>query len=141
VCYSVPHSGSRLADWGWQLRFVGGAPARSVQRLRTGGEGREGADADAFVRSLVERKKLPVLSFGEGRPTKVVYIKTRVVDLASAHPGYGEFVVLDDHDHIAVCKPRNVKDPAYTHLEAFLDSLLRKIAKERADKDGGGVLG
>ena len=34
--YSVPHAGSRLADWGWYLRYVGGAPAGHVRHLKTG---------------------------------------------------------------------------------------------------------
>lgn len=36
VFYSVPHAGSRLADWGWSLRYIGGSPAKHVQHLKTG---------------------------------------------------------------------------------------------------------
>lgn len=36
VFYSVPHAGSRLADWGWYLRYVGGSPAKHVRQLKTG---------------------------------------------------------------------------------------------------------
>ena len=36
VFYSVPHAGSRLADWGWILRYVGGSPAKHVRQLKSG---------------------------------------------------------------------------------------------------------
>ena len=42
VFYSVPHAGSRLADWGWYLRYIGGSPAKHVRHLKTGASpGRE----------------------------------------------------------------------------------------------------
>ena len=36
VFYSVPHAGSRLADWGWILRYGGGSPAKHVRQLKRG---------------------------------------------------------------------------------------------------------
>ncbi len=46
---------------------------------------------------------------------------------------YGEFVVLDQHDHISVCKPHDPSDPAYARLMAFLHARVRALKRERAD--------
>ncbi|KAI7843159.1 hypothetical protein COHA_003143 [Chlorella ohadii] len=130
VFYSVPHAGSRLADWGWYLRYIGGAPAKHVQQLKTGPHLEE---LNAAVRAMCKSGQLPVLSFSEGQPTKLGYIPTHVVPHESAYPGYGDFVVLHDHDHISVCKPSDQADPAYAKLMAFLHARVRTLRKERAD--------
>ncbi|KFM25668.1 Protein SERAC1 [Auxenochlorella protothecoides] len=118
VSYAVPHSGSRLADLGWQLRYVGGFPAGAVAHLKTSELHLE--DVNAAVRGMHRRGGLAVLSFGEGKPTRVAYIKTLVVPLESAYPGYGEFFVLPSHDHISACKPTDRSDAAYAKALDFL---------------------
>lgn len=45
---------------------------------------------------------------------------------------YGEFVVLRQHDHISVCKPRDRGDPAYARLMAFLHARAREARLARA---------
>lgn len=122
VFYSVPHAGSRLADWGWTLRYVGVSPAKAVAHLTTG------PHVDALnnaVRGLA-RAGLPILSFSEGLPTQLAYVKTHIVPHESAYPGYGEFVVLHEHDHISVCKPRDKEDPSYAVLIKFLKTVAEK---------------
>lgn len=117
VFYSVPHAGSKLADWGWTLRYIGASPSKAVAHLKTGPHLEE---MNATVRDLCRRGKLAVLSFSEGLPTQVSYLSTHIVPHESAYPGYGEFVVLPNHDHITVCKPNNQQDPAYSVLVNFL---------------------
>ncbi len=124
VFYSVPHAGSRLADWGWTLRYVGVSPAKAVAHLTTG------PHVDALnnaIRSLA-RAGLPVLSFSEGLPTQLAYVKTHIVPHESAYPGYGEFVVLHEHDHISVCKPKDKEDPSYAVLIKFLKERVKTAA-------------
>ncbi len=126
VFYSVPHAGSRLADWGWTLRYVGVSPAKAVAHLTTG------PHVDALnnaVRGLA-RAGLPVLSFSEGLPTQLAYVKTHIVPHESAYPGYGEFVVLHEHDHISVCKPRDKEDPSYAVLIKFLKERVQAVAEK-----------
>ena len=125
VFYSVPHAGSKLADFGWSLRYVGASPAKHVLHLKTGPHLET---LNAAVRGLA-RSGLPVLSFSEGLPTQLSYVKTHIVPHESAYPGYGDFVVLDDHDHISVCKPRDQQDPAFDVLVKFL--IERVAAVER----------
>lgn len=122
VFYSVPHAGSRLADWGWTLRYVGVSPAKAVAHLTTGPH----VDAlNKAVRGLA-RAGLPILSFSEGLPTQLAYMKTHIVPHESAYPGYGEFIVLHEHDHISVCKPKNKEDPSYALLIKFLKTVAEK---------------
>uniref|UniRef100_A0A1D1ZP86 Uncharacterized protein n=1 Tax=Auxenochlorella protothecoides TaxID=3075 RepID=A0A1D1ZP86_AUXPR len=131
VSYAVPHSGSRLADLGWQLRYVGGFPAGAVAHLKTSELHLE--DVNAAVRGMHRRGGLAVLSFGEGKPTRVAYIKTLVVPLESAYPGYGEFFVLPSHDHISACKPTDRSDAAYAKALDFLGRCARSAARRRAE--------
>ena len=65
---------------------------------------------------------LPALSFAEGVPTHVQRLlpKVVVVPPESAYPGFGDFVMLSDMDHIAVCKPPTPDHPAYARLMEFL---------------------
>ncbi|EFN53770.1 hypothetical protein CHLNCDRAFT_136410 [Chlorella variabilis] len=133
VFYSVPHAGSRLADWGWSLRYIGGSPAKHVQHLKTGHHQEE---LNAAVRAMCKSGRLPVLSFSEGLPTKLGLFPTQVVPHESAYPGYGDFVVLAQHDHISVCKPWDTSDPAYARLLAFLHARVRALRLARADAAG-----
>ena len=159
VFYSVPHAGSRLADWGWILRYVGGSPAKHVRQLKSGPHqevsvsyrchqeavvGWRAAvpgcaasvclpwccclialtfcyippstqqpppptpltthpahpppstaspypiapqELNAAVRALSKGGRLPVLSFSEGRPTRIGLVETLVVPHESAWPG------------------------------------------------------
>ncbi|KAK9829898.1 hypothetical protein WJX72_008538 [[Myrmecia] bisecta] len=119
VFYTCPHRGSWLADIGWNLRYVGASPAASVMHLRPG------PHLDAVNTVLRERHEaglLPVLSFGEGVPTHLVSMlpKAVVVPEESAYPGYGDFVMLRDVDHINACKPLDTDDLAYSKTMQFV---------------------
>ena len=36
IFYACPHLGSWLADYGWNLRYLGASPAAAVMHLKTG---------------------------------------------------------------------------------------------------------
>lgn len=36
VFYATPHHGSWMAEWGWNLRYLGGSPASAVAHLKPG---------------------------------------------------------------------------------------------------------
>jgi hypothetical protein len=127
VFYSVPHAGSRLADFGWTLRYLGASPSRAVAHLKTDPHLHE---MNSVIRDLCKRDKLRVLSFSEGLPTKLSYVYTHVVPHESAYPGYGDFKVLADHDHITACKPKDTQDPAFRDLVDFLSRLKKDIIDE-----------
>ena len=124
VFYSVPHAGSPLADFGWRLRFIGAAPSRAVAHLKTGPHLES---INEKVRDLCRRGALSVLSFSEGQPTKVSYVTAHIVPHESAYPGYGDFVVLEKHDHISACKPKDKGDPSYANVVEFLRKMRDKV--------------
>ena len=122
VFYSVPHAGSRLADVGWKLRYLGASPSRAVANLKTDPHLHD--ETNDVIRRLCKRDKLRVLSFSEGLPTKLSYkVYTHIVPHESAYPGYGEFQVLDEKDHISICKPTSTDDPAFATLVEWLEKL------------------
>ena len=124
VFYSVPHAGSKLADLGWTLRYLGASPSRAVAHLKTDPHLHE---MNSVIRNMCRRGKLQVLSFSEGLPTKLSYVSTHIVPHESAYPGYGEFQVLPDHDHITVCKPRDMTDASFEALVQFLSKIEANI--------------
>ncbi|KDO24678.1 hypothetical protein SPRG_10211 [Saprolegnia parasitica CBS 223.65] len=75
---------------------------------------------------------LHVLSVGETRPMKIpiVGVEAVVVPEASSNPGFGEYVRLDDADHIDVCKPKSMEDVRYTLARDFI---LRAVPPRRYD--------
>ena len=82
-------------------------------------------DLQEVNRLLRERNSegaLPALSFAEGVSTHVGRLlpKVIVVPADSAYPGFGDLVMLNDMDHIAVCKPPSPDHPAYANLMAFV---------------------
>jgi len=126
VFYSVPHAGSRLADVGWKLRYLGASPSRAVANLKTDPHLHD--ETNDIIRGLCKRDKLRVLSFSEGMPTKLSYrVYTHVVPHESAYPGYGEFQVLDEKDHINICKPKSTDDPSFAKLVEWLACLRRDL--------------
>lgn len=73
------------------------------------------------------------------RPSAVHPPRNNVQNLLSSGCSYGEFVVLDQHDHISVCKPSDPSDPAYARLMAFLHARVKTLRKERADAAAGSM--
>ena len=151
VFYSVPHAGSRLANWGWGLRYMGASPAHALAHLTPGphlevlnDEIRAMTKSKALRRTAEDAHEerclrltkkdstsvdatsggLSVLSFSEGRPTRLSYLTTTIVPHESAYPGYGDFVVLANHDHVTVCKPTDLNDPAFVELVKFLKAQI-----------------
>jgi len=59
---------------------------------------------NAVLKARAAAGALPALSFGEGVPTAVQRLLPRmvVVPPESAYPGFGDFVMLHDMDHIQV---------------------------------------
>jgi hypothetical protein len=84
-----------------------------------------------------------VLSFIEGKPTKLAELplplrgksavfSAVVVPPESAYPGFGEAVVLTEHDHIDECKPAGRSDESY----ALTLALIREVVQEAMAANG-----
>ncbi|CAI7783352.1 unnamed protein product, partial [Closterium sp. NIES-53] len=139
VFYSVPHFGSRIADYSWRARAVL-RPAPSADCLRMSSPHVEGLNT--MLRHMHKQGKIQVLSFAETKVTPLVKtyggltLRLEVVPLESAYPGFGEFVVLDGTDHINACKPVNSSDPAYANTLNFLLK-IRDATQKNADEENG----
>ena len=135
VFYACPHRGSWLAGIGWNLRFLGAAPAAPVSHLKPGPHL---AEPDAALRARHALGKLRVLSFGETERLAVAPLLPRVlvVPPESASPGYGEFVLLEGEDHIGVCKPGAREDASYERCRLVVEAVIREAeAEEREERE------
>lgn len=136
VFYACPHRGSWLAGIGWNLRFLGAAPAAPVSHLKPGPHL---AEPDAALRARHALGKLRVLSFGETERLAVAPLLPRVLVVPpdSASPGYGEFVLLEGEDHIGVCKPGSREAPGYERCRLVVEAVIRDAeAEEAREKEG-----
>ncbi|KAK7291130.1 hypothetical protein RIF29_06038 [Crotalaria pallida] len=126
VFYSCPHFGSRLADMPWRMGFVL-RPAPTIGELRSGSP--RLIELNDYIRQLYKKGMLDVLSFCETMVTPIVEgyggwaLRTEIVSIESAYPGFGELVVLESTDHINSCKPLSRLDPSYTETLKFLQKL------------------
>ena len=62
----------------------------------------------------------------EGSPTVLAGFipKVLIVPFESGYPGYGRVHLLNDADHIGVCKPKSREDVAYKDLLEFIKQTL-----------------
>ena len=115
-------------------------------------------DLNQRMSALVRKYDTKCLAFGEGQGTPLVTtgklvkrINAVIVSLESAFPGYGEFVVVEDRDHVNVCKPTSRRMLGYQKTIDFLrkrcDALAERPAAARLDirqsvsAAGGGAAG
>lgn len=134
--YSTPHFGSSIAALGWKLRHLPGAsPAPSIHHLSPGPHL---AALNARLSLLHDSGRVQVLSFTEGLATSLAGLgflpKILIVPYESAYPGFGEVCILQDRDHIDVCKPSGRDVPAYSKLLEFLKANVDK--KCTGDSEG-----
>lgn len=65
---------------------------------------------------------LEILSFGEGLPTRIsrALPHVHIVTPEAANPGYGDYMTMQDADHVNTCKPLDRSHESYTRLRDFL---------------------
>nr|XP_028579614.1 protein SERAC1 isoform X1 [Podarcis muralis] len=125
VFYSVPHHGSRLAEYSKTVRFLL-FPSVGVKELSKDSPDLKVLNNDFL--SFAKDKKLPVLSFAETMPTRVSRVLSlHVVPVESADLGIGELIPVDV-SHLNICKPKNKDSFLYQCTLKFIrDSLERKV--------------
>jgi hypothetical protein len=139
--YATPHFGSGMAALGWKLRHLPGAsPAPSIHHLSPGPHL---SALNATLAELHGSGRVSVLSLCEGLATNLAGLdfmpRILIVPFESAYPGFGEVHVLQDQDHISVCKPASRQAPAYSLLLEFVRvSVDRATAAAAAAAAGGG---
>lgn len=140
--YATPHFGSGMAALGWKLRHVPGAsPAPSIHHLSPGPHL---AALNATLAELHGSGRVSVLSLCEGLATNLAGLdfmpRILIVPFESAYPGFGEVHVLQDQDHISVCKPASRQAPAYSLLLDFVRASVDKATAAAAAAAAAGGL-
>ena len=133
--YATPHFGSGIAALGWKLRHLPGAsPAPSIHHLSPGPHL---AALNTRLAALHDSGKVGVLSLCEGLATNLAGLdfmpRILIVPFESAYPGFGEVHVLQDQDHINVCKPASPEAPAYRLLLDFVRASVASAAQKQAE--------
>ncbi|ETE63434.1 Protein SERAC1, partial [Ophiophagus hannah] len=115
VFYSVPHHGSRLAEYSVNIRFLL-FPSVEVKELSKDSPALKALNDD-FI-SFAQNQNFPVLSFAETLPTRV----GRMLNL-----GIGELIQVEV-SHLNICKPKNKESFLYQQTLKFIqDSLKREL--------------
>ncbi|XP_061480230.1 protein SERAC1 isoform X2 [Rhineura floridana] len=125
VFYSVPHHGSRLAEYSINVRFLL-FPSVEVKELSKDSPALKVLNDDFL--SFAKNKNFPVLSFAETLPTRVSrMLSLHVVPVESADLGIGELIPVEV-SHLNICKPKNKDSFLYQHTLKFIqDSLAGKL--------------
>ena len=123
VFYSTPHYGRwfpSLLTW-----FV--TPSREVSELSS--DSPHLAHLNDWFRS---QSHISVLSFGESTATPIrpqkddSMLKIQMVSRKSSNPGYGDYVYVEDTNHLNICKPKSKDDPIYAKLLEFINRCMVK---------------
>ncbi|XP_078587725.1 protein SERAC1-like [Branchiostoma floridae x Branchiostoma japonicum] len=123
--YSTPHFGSSLAAYSTQVRYLL-FPSVEVRELSHDNATLKKLHEDFTV--FVDTKQVDILTLAETVPTNIAQgttIKTLIVPLKSANPGFGEFHQVDVN-HLNVCKPENKDSILY---ELTLQFIQRNVPK------------
>jgi len=132
VNFSTPHFGSDLAGAFVDMKLF--SEKSTIHDLKPS-EGLK--DLNQRMSALVKKYDTKCLAFGEGQGTPLVMtgklakrINAVIVNLESAFPGYGEFVVVENCDHVNICKPRSRRMKGYKMTLDFLRKRRDAFASE-----------
>eukprot|EP00241_Pyramimonas_parkeae_P006130 CAMPEP_0114241166 /NCGR_PEP_ID=MMETSP0058-20121206/9491_1 /TAXON_ID=36894 /ORGANISM="Pyramimonas parkeae, CCMP726" /LENGTH=398 /DNA_ID=CAMNT_0001353681 /DNA_START=10 /DNA_END=1206 /DNA_ORIENTATION=+ len=131
IFFSTPHFGSWLAPTRFNSSLIRAAP--TIDQMR---HSPHLDDLNAKLRSRHQKGSIQVLSFAEGINMSLVEVnrsrgiawRADVVPMESAYPGFGEFVVLEQTDHVNICKPVTKEDLAYSKTLQFLRNIYDRVA-------------
>ncbi|XP_021093638.1 protein SERAC1 isoform X4 [Heterocephalus glaber] len=123
IFYSVPHHGSRLAEYSVNIRYLL-FPSLEVKELSKDSPALK-ALQDDFL-EFAKDKKLQVLNFVETQPTYIgSMIKLHVVPEESADLGIGDLIPVDVN-HLNICKPKKKDAFLYQRTLQFIRETLAK---------------
>ncbi|CAK9868058.1 unnamed protein product [Sphagnum jensenii] len=110
VFYAVPHSGADAATLLSYFKFV--RLSKIIGNLKP--FSRRMAKMSVMMQDTFYNKGINIYAFGEGKPT---YSNKMVVKAASAMQLAGHnFYLLEDCDHMQVCKPPSKEHQSYSQL-------------------------
>ncbi|XP_071997145.1 protein SERAC1 isoform X2 [Engystomops pustulosus] len=119
--YSVPHHGSRLAEYSVNARLLL-FPSIEVKELSKDSPALKELNEE-FI-EFAKNKDIQVLSFAETLPTRVgSMIRMHVVPAESADLGIGEIIPVEVN-HLNICKPKSKDSFIYQRtLQFIIDAL------------------
>ncbi|KAI0218452.1 Protein SERAC1 [Lamellibrachia satsuma] len=118
VFYSVPNKGTPLANTKRAIKYII-SPTVEVEELKQGSKPLLALHRQ--FQQLVQETAMPVLSFGEGSQVKLpLHYKTIMVPRDSSDPGVGDFFLMENLDHLDICKPRSRSSVLYHMTEEFI---------------------
>ncbi|XP_069090675.1 protein SERAC1 isoform X1 [Pleurodeles waltl] len=119
--YSVPHHGSRLAEYSVSARYLL-FPSVEVKELSKDSPALKELNED-FV-EFARENSYKVLSFAEMLPTRIgSVVKLHVVPVESAGLGIGELIPVDVN-HLNICKPKKKDSFLYKRTLQFIQEAL-----------------
>ncbi|XP_007943469.1 protein SERAC1 [Orycteropus afer afer] len=123
VFYSVPHHGSRLAEYSVNYRYLL-FPSLEVKELSKDSPALKALQEDFL--EFAKDRNFQVLSFVETLPTRIgSMIKLHVVPVESADLGIGELIPVDVN-HLNICKPKTKDAFLYQRTLQFIHETLAK---------------
>ncbi|XP_075410433.1 protein SERAC1 isoform X1 [Tenrec ecaudatus] len=123
IFYSVPHHGSRLAEYSVNYRYLL-FPSLEVKELSKDSPALK-ALQDEFL-EFAKDKNFQVLNFVETLPTHIgSMIKLHVVPVESADLGIGDLIPVDVN-HLNICKPKTKDAFLYQRTLQFIHDTLAK---------------
>ncbi|XP_069463975.1 protein SERAC1 isoform X2 [Ambystoma mexicanum] len=119
--YSVPHHGSRLAEYSVNARFLL-FPSVEVKELSKDSPALKQLN-ESFL-EFAKENNYKVLSFAEKLPTRIGrMVKLHVVPVESAGLGTGELIPVDVN-HLNICKPKRKDSFIYKRTLHFIQDAL-----------------
>uniref|UniRef100_A0A8I5TMG0 Protein SERAC1 n=1 Tax=Pongo abelii TaxID=9601 RepID=A0A8I5TMG0_PONAB len=123
IFYSVPHHGSRLAEYSVNIRYLL-FPSLEVKELSKDSPALKTLQDDFL--EFAKDKNFQVLNFVETLPTYIgSMIKLHVVPVESADLGIGDLIPVDVN-HLNICKPKKKDAFLYQRTLQFIREALAK---------------
>ncbi|KAM5165656.1 protein SERAC1 isoform 2-T2 [Mantella aurantiaca] len=126
--YSVPHHGSRLAEYSVNARLLL-FPSVEVKELSKDSPALKQLNEEFY--EFVKNKDFKVVSFAEKLPTRIgSMMKLHVVPVESADFGIGDLIPVEVN-HLNICKPKSKDSFIYQRtLQFILDALAGDIGNQ-----------
>ncbi|XP_063773722.1 protein SERAC1 isoform X2 [Pseudophryne corroboree] len=126
--YSVPHRGSRLAEYSVNARLLL-FPSIEVKELSKDSPALKELNEEFL--EFAKKKDLKIVSFAEMLPTRIgSMMRLHVVPAESADLGVGDIIPVEVN-HLNICKPKSKDSFIYQRtLQFILDALHGDIGKQ-----------
>lgn len=125
IFLSTPHLGSSIAKTVTKFKFATN-PSVELFELSTQSEYLINLHNE-FMDLIRKDNSLKILSLCEGKLTYLGFnLYTTTVTEASANIDYGEFYLVDNKDHLNICKPESQDCFVYTKIRDFICNILKE---------------